>query len=334
MIRQTWRDGWRRVRSAPALAASVFAMTLLLALPLALTMRGMLQAHFGASLDASQAADGVNYNAWQEFLAQTTGLGTTFTPSILGFATVLDNVSSVLDGETQVAPVTTALAFYLVGWTLLSGGIIDRYARQRPTGLHGFSAAAGVYFLRFLRLALLAGLAYWWLFAYVHPWLFDTLYARWTRGMNVERTAFLVRLGLYLLLGALLVLVNVIVDYAKIRLVVEDRRSVIGAGTGAIRFLQTHPRDVFGLYALNALVFFVLLAFWLLVAPGAGGAGLSMWLGLFVSQVYIIARLGLKLQFIASQTALYQAHLAHARYTAAPVPAWPESPTAELISTS
>jgi hypothetical protein len=36
--RRAWRDGWQRVLDAPAVAAGVFAMTLLLALPLAILL--------------------------------------------------------------------------------------------------------------------------------------------------------------------------------------------------------------------------------------------------------------------------------------------------------
>ena len=39
----------------------------------------------------------------------------------------------------------------------------------------------------------------------------------------------------------------------------------------------------------------------------------------------------LKLVFFASQTAFFQRSLAHADYTAAPTPLWPESPAAEEI---
>jgi len=71
-----WRDGWRRVRKAPAVAVCVWVMTFVLALPLAVVMRGTLQTHLGGSLAAGAAADGVNYDWWQEFTAQATGLGT------------------------------------------------------------------------------------------------------------------------------------------------------------------------------------------------------------------------------------------------------------------
>ena len=325
-----WRDGWRRVAAAPALVAGVFALTLALALPLALAMRGLLQAHLGRSELASAAADGVSYDWWQEFTAQATGLGTTFTPAILRFAATLDNLGSVLDGQGEIAPVAGALVLYLIGWTFVAGGVLDRYARQRRTRAHGFFAASGVFFFRFLRLAVIAGVFYWWMFSYVHPWLFDDWYPRLTREVNVERTAFLIRLAMYLLFSAVLVVANLLLDYAKIRAVVEDRRSMIGALTAAIRFVRHRPGRTFGLYALNSLVFVVLLGLWMMSAPGVGG-GVRMVIGLIGGQMYVIARLVLKLHFLASQTALFQASLAHAAYTAAPEPVWPESPAAEAI---
>jgi len=329
--RQGWRDGWTRVLGAPAIVAGVFAMTFLLALPLSIMLRGALSAHLGSSLAAETAATGVNYDWWQEFTAQATDLGTTFSPSIVGFAAVLDNVSGVIDARTPIAPIAAALALYMTGWAFLSGGIIDRYARQRPIRPHGFFAASGGYFFRFLRLAAFAGLVYWWLFAYVHPWLFDHQFDNLTRGLSVERTAFLIRGGFYAVFGALLVATNLVVDYAKVRIVVEDRRSVFGALSASLRFIRHHGRQVFALYALNTLTFLAVLALWALMAPGAGGAGLSMWLGFLIAQLYIGARLALKLQFMASQIALFQANLAHAAYLAAPAPVWPESPAAEAI---
>jgi hypothetical protein len=331
MILGSWRDGWRRVAHAPAVVAGVFAWTLVIALPLAFSLRALLAAHLGRSAMAVQAAEGVNYDWWQEFVSQTTGLGATFTPAILGFAATLDNIASIADGLSELAPVTGALALYLAGWAFITGGVIDRYARQRRTRAHGFFAACGVYFWGFLRLALGAGLFYWWMFAYVHPWLFDQRFVRIARDIDIERTAFFVRLGLYVLFGALLAAGNLVFDYAKIRAVVEDRRSAGATFAAALRFVRRHPGRTLGLYALNTLMFVGLLAVWALIAPGAGGSGVSLWAGVIVTQIYIVARLAMKLHFLASQTALFQASLAHATYTAAPAPVWPESPAAETI---
>jgi hypothetical protein len=326
---RSFSDGWRRVWSAPALLLGVYALTLLLALPLAITMRGLLQTHLGSSLAAETAAGGVNYDWWQEFTSQTTGIGTTFSPTIIGFAATLDNISSVLDGRREVAPIAGALGIYLAGWTFLAGGIIDRYARQRPTRAFGFFAASGVHFFRLLRLAAVAGFVYWWLFAYVHRWLFLEWFVERTRVIGVEREVFLWRLTLYLAFGLVLVLVNLTFDYAKVRLVVEDRRSALGALSAAMRFVWRHLGRVAGLYALNGLVFLALLAVWALVAPGAG---VPIGIAFLAGQLYLLTRLALKLQFLASDTALFQSSLAHAGYTAAPAATWPDSPSAELIA--
>ena len=331
MIVSAWRDGFRRVLQAPAVLGSVFTITLLAALPLALALRGMIEAHLGRSLVAGGVADGMDYGWWQEFTAQASGLGETFSPVIIGFAATLGNISGLLDAQRESFPVTAALAGYLLVWTFLSGGIFDRYARQRRTRAHGFFAASGVFFWRFLRLGLVAGAAYWFLFTYVHWWLFDDLYTRLTRDLAAERIAFLWRAVLYVSFGVALVAVNLVCDYARIRTVVEDRRSVVGALSAALAFVGRHPGRAIGLYALNGLVFLSLLAVWALVAPGAGGTGLSMWLGFAGTQLFLLARLLLKLQFMASQTALFQGSFAHATYTATPEPTWPESPAAEAI---
>src|ERR1044071_8861655 len=191
-----WCEGWRRVASAPAVVAGVFVLTLLAALPLGLTLRGMLQDHLGSSLAASGAADGVNYDWWQEFSAQASGIGTTFTPSVIGFATTLDSVSGLLDRRRLITPIASALAVYIMGWLFVSGGILDRYARGRGIGAYGFFAASGTFFLRFLRLGLIAALVYWLLFTRVHEWLFDR-YTNATRDLAIERTVFYWRLMMY-----------------------------------------------------------------------------------------------------------------------------------------
>lgn len=326
-----FRDGLRRVNGALLLVAGLTTVTLVVALPLSLALRGMIETHLGPSLAADGAAGGVNYEWWQEFGAQATGLGQTFVPSIVGFAAVLENVSNLLDNvgmASTIAGVTTA---WLVIWSFLSGGILDRLARQRPTRAHGFFGACGVHFWRFLRIGLVAWVLYALLFTFVHGWIFEDAYGRLTRDLTVERTAFVIRMVGYLLFGLLLVVVNVVFDFARIRTVVEDRRSAIGAIVASVRFIGRHPFRVGTLYVLNALTFIALAAVYALVAPGAPGQGAGMWLTLLLGQLYILLRHYLKLVFYASQTALFQSALAHADYTAAPSIEWPESPAAETI---
>ena len=331
MVSGAWSDGLRRVFSAPAIVAGVFVVTLVAALPLALSLRDALQDHLGSSLAAGTAADGVNYDWWQEFASQATGVGTTFTPTIIGFATTLDSVSGLLDRRTLITPIVWALGVYIAAWMFLSGGILDRYARGRRTGAHGFFAASGTFFFRFLRLGVAAAAVYWFLFAYVHEWLFAKWYVNATRDLAIERTVFYWRLLMYGIFAALLALTTVIFDYAKVRAVVEDRRSMAGALIAGTRFIARNPMRVARLYVANAVAFVVVVGLWALVAPGAGGSGASMWAGVIASQCYILARLVVKLQFLASETALFQRSLAHWGYTAAPIVVRPEPPVVDVI---
>jgi hypothetical protein len=328
------RDGIGRVNRAPAVLFGVLIATFLVALPLGLTLQGMIGQHLGASLAAERAANGVNLDWWQEFLDQAAGVGTTFTPSIIGFGGILDNLSSVLDNRRHATVVAAAGAAYVLFWIFIVGGILDRYARNRPVRAHGFFSASGVFFFRFLRLAVLAWIGYGVLFSYVHTWLFGWLYPWVIRDFTVERNAFVVRVILYLVFGLLLLALNMLFDYAKIRAVVEDRRSMIGALVAGGRFVARHPASASGLYLLNGALFVLVLALYASVAPGAGGPGWSIWLGLAVGQLYLLARLWVKLVFYASQTSFFQGRLAHAEYTAAPQPVWPESPAAEAIGPS
>jgi len=172
---------------------------------------------------------------------------------------------------------------------------------------------------------------YAFLFGSMHWWLFGRLYPRITHDVSVERTAFLVRLALYLVFGILVATATMFFDYAKVRAVVEDRRSMLGAMNAAVGFIRRNSAAAVGVFAANFALFALVVVLYALVAPGASGPGASMWIGFAISQLYILGRLWVKLVFWASETALFQSRLAHAGYVARPAPAWPESPVAEAV---
>lgn len=326
-----FREGLRRTRRAPALVAGTFFLTLLVALPLAIALRGMIAAQLGSSGVARTLATGADYDWWQEFLSQATGLGTTFVPSIIGFAAVLYNVSDLLDDVPLAATIAGAVGAWLVLWSFLSGGILDRLARDRATRARGFFGACGAHFPAIARLGVVALIVYGALFRFVHPLLFTSVFARLTRNVTAERDAFAVQLALYAIFGLALVAANVLFDYARIRIVVEDRRSAVGALFGASRFIRRNGPAVAAVYGLNALLFVALLLAYAVLTrliPTGGAGPIALVLG----EVYILARHALKLAFAASETALFQGRLAHAAYTAAPPVLWPESPAAEAIA--
>jgi hypothetical protein len=324
-------DGLGRAARAPAVLAGTFALTLLVAVPLSLALRAMVAAQLGPSVTAEAVAERVDFDWWREFGAQASGLGTTFVPSILGFGAVLLNISNLADNLPLATTIAGVTAAWLVLWSFLSGGIIDRFARNRATRSRGFFGACGAHFPALARLGLISLAVYWVAFGWIHPWLFESAFPRLTSNMTAERNAFLVRLLLYLLFASLLVLVNVSFDYSRIRIVVEDRRSAIGALFAGSRFVRSHAGAVAAVYLLNVMLFLVLIAAYAIVTLTVSPARRTAWLAILAGEVYILGRHYLKLGFYASETSLFQARLAHAEFTAAPPVVWPESPLAESI---
>lgn len=321
--------GMGLVGRAPVILACVYVVTVLTALPVSMAMRQAIASHLGNSMTAEQVARGVSTHWWTEFTRQAGPLGQTFRTTIIGFAAPIDNLSALADGESRPAAILWVGALYLLLWLFLSGGIIDRYARARPTRSYEFFTACGVYFTRFLRLAPLMAIAYYVLFAVVHPLIFEDIYESLIRDLGVERTAFFMRFALYLAFAAILASVNVVFDYAKVRTVVEDRRSMIGAIAAAARFVARNARAVTGLYLMNAALFLAALVVYALVAPDGESGGPGIWLGIVAGQAYIVARLWVKLVFLASETSLFQGRLAHAGYVAAAPVVRPEPPVVE-----
>lgn len=321
-------EGWRRVFAAPALTVGVYAMTGLIALPFAIMIGRAVQVDFGNSVSATDALTGWPADWAAEFSTRTGPLGRTLTHEILGFGGTMAPVARMLDGASLPAPLFWGVAAYVVSWIFISGGILDRLARGRRVGAAGFFAASGVFFFRFLRLGVLMGAAYAALFVWVRPWLFGSLYGRLVRDLTVETQVLTWRATLYAAFLLMLASVSLVSDFAKVRMVVEDRRSAI-AGVGASwRFIRRRLPRVVGLYLLNVLVVIVIWRLWLQSAPGASWPG---WIALGASQAFLLARLWARLSFLSSEIVFFQRELAHADYAALPEPVWPDSPSVEGI---
>lgn len=192
-----------------------------------------------------------------------------------------------------------ALLAGVVIWSFAWGGILDRYARNRPTRGRGFFGACGAHFPALLRLGLVF-------------LLIDAAI-----GWAVAETAHAV----------LATAVGMIATFARIRIVVEDRRSALGATLGALRFLWRHPAGIGLVVAFAVLQTLALVALALAVEPDAPGG----WRRAVV-EASIVVPLVLTLVEHAAGVSLFQSRLAHASYTAAPPIEWPDSPAAEAIT--
>jgi hypothetical protein len=321
-------EGWRRVLHAPTIVVSLLALTTLAALPLAAAVGGQMRSQLGASRVSERLLYGWDAEWAGEFGASATGVGRTLTHEILGFGATLSTLDAILDAKGPPRSLIWVIAAYGLLWLYLSGGIVDRIARGRPIGTAAFFAACGVYFFRFLRAAVLIAPLYVLLFLWLHPLLFETIYGWGIRDVTSEGRAMVLRAALYLVFLTALMLVSLLADFTRVRMVVEDRRSAISSVGAGARFVRRRFRRVTWLYVLNILLQVVLARLWLQVEPGASA---SVWIALLASQLYLVLRLWARLGFLASEVVFFQGELAHAEYAALPEVVWPESPAVEAL---
>lgn len=321
-------EGWRRALRAPVVTVGVLALTWLIAMPLASGLRDQISQQLGASRTGDRVAGGWDDEWAAEFAADAHGIASSFTHEVLGFGGTLATLSRLLDGQALPRALSTAIGAYLLLWIFLSGGVLDRFARARPVATSTFFATCGVFFFRFLRMAVVVGALYWAVFRWIQPWLLGTLFDWSTRDLTNEHQGLVLRGWLYGALVVVLAFVNLVADIAKVRAVLEDRHSAIASLLAGFRFVRRRFWRCGGLYLINVVGLLVLARLWLQIAPTASDPD---WRALLAGQVYLVARIWARLAFMASEVVFFQAELAHAHYAAAPEPIWPDAPPADGV---
>ena len=237
---------------------------------------------------------------WFTFVVVPAPVGVDFSDLYMGLieAAGIDPIPALL----SVIGGRDALLYAMLS-TFLLGGLMDRLARNRAIATFGFFGAAGMFFFRFLRLALIAVPFYALLFLWLYPLL------------PAEQMVSYVTLAVFVLV------LNVIFDFARVRMVVEDRRSAIGALAASFRFVRRNLGAAIAVVVVNAAL---ACGTWWLAASFEIGETAAVY-------AYFLARALLRLIFIASAVSLFQSRLAHAGYVARRVATWPESPAAEAV---
>lgn len=293
----SWIDGWKRVAGAPVLVLGIVTATMFLALPLAVAV--------GLAIDLAIGGE----PGWATALAPTLHAGSTDPPAdAIDLTATFSTAAGLLSRAGRDPVVIATVAGYVWLWSFLSGGVIDRLARRRVLRSAAFFAACGGHVWRMTRMCLTAALAAGVLLAWGYP--------------RIAGPTGDVATLVGLLIGW------VVVDFGCIRLVVEDRQSALGSLVAGARFVWRRPLGVALLTSLNVLAAWAVIAAWLgLTSPGQPGT----WAACGIAVAALTARVIVRLAWVASEIAYFQRELAHAGYTAAPWPVWPDSPSVEAI---
>lgn len=151
--------------------------------------------------------------------------------------------------------------------SVLSGGALARFRQpERDDSLGDFLRNTARYASRLLWLTAVGLVCYGLVFWGVNQGLGSRV-DRWTRDWLTDRPVFWAKLGVGVLVLSGLLFVNLVLDFARVKLVMEDGTSVPQAFLASLGFSIARFRRALTVYALPALGGIALLAVYRLVVP-------------------------------------------------------------------
>lgn len=307
-MKTTLGAGLRRLSAHKKGIVLAYAVNLAVAGIVLLPFMTIFEESLEGGLYNEKLLENLDYDWYQLFSERVSGFASTFSPGLTGYGPFLRNLEALLEFSLTALPgLLVALGFiYVLANTYVNAAFIGSLAMDPGgTTVREFLRTGGEFMGRFFRLSLLS------LFAF---FAVNSLILEPVRAMAHElavssltdRIAFYWELGVYCLALPLLLLLNMIFDYAKITLAQGNRTSSFLALCSALRFVWTYPGNALLLYAVLILLgtagvfVFVSVESWI---PPAGIPGMAVAIG--VQQLYLAFRIAMRLYFYSAQTQFY-----------------------------
>ncbi len=302
------KQGWKQLKNHKKTVFYFYCANLLVAALLLVPFMQVFEDSLGPGLYRDKMEGRLDYDWYTLFTDRVTGFASTFTPWVLGVGPFARNLEVLLDGELTRFPwgiVSLGALYILLNSFLLAAAVGSLALDPQGTSFREFFRNGGMFFGRFFRVAVLAILAFW----FVGSWIVEPLSdlgEKLTNAAVTDRGAFYWNLTRYLIVLTIFLILNMLFDYAKIKIALEDRTSALVAFISALKFCTTHFFFSFGFYLLIislGLVWVVLYTGieWLLPQQG----WLTILLATLVQQLYMVGRLTVKLFFYSGQMQLY-----------------------------
>lgn len=224
----------------------------------------------------------------------------------------LDFVSGFIFKYTDAAPLywgllvalgvlTVVISLWMTGGTL---SVLASDDRRYKSAL--FFKGCGGYFWKFFRLFIVAAIFYA-LFVFGLNALLEFGVKRLTRDWTQEKYVLFINWGRLLVAAFLFMVVNMVFDYAKVRLVVEQGRSALAATFRALQFVFKHLSLTLRVFLLCALLGLLIVALYNPlehILP----QNTKRWVILvfLLQQCFILARMYVRLTFFSSEILLYE----------------------------
>lgn len=323
------RIGWKQVNQTKRMVVFAWLVNVTLTLIVAIPLLLQLNNYIRNGVMEEQLLERIDSNWFQTFRVenQSSDLVRYFDYSMFGYAPFMTHYESYLAGSVvknignfffdlifkwrlglEYLSIMILLGFaYVLTSTFLSAGFIGTYAKSYRLSFQEFLVEGAKYFGKFFRLALLSLIVYLLLFEIIFDWWTQSI-SSWTADESSEMVPFvhyMIKNGVAVLV---LGFVALCFDYAKIRMVVDDRISALFAAWAGAQFVVKNFFSTTGLYILLSLIGIVFIVLYALVEGAIDQTGYwTIVLVFLLQQIYLLARLCLKATFYAAQTQLYQA---------------------------
>ena len=246
----------------------------------------------------------LDYDWLSLFRERFPDFGSDFGSTTLGLGPFAHNLETLLDGKMGSGPAMLAAlgGLYLLLHSFLLGAALGSFCRDpQGTSLREFFRTGGVFFGRFFRTSLLAVTLFTLLTLLIAQPSLDWV-ARLTQNAFTEVPILAARLIRYLLLLVLFLFLNMLMDYTKLRIALEDRTSVILAFLSATTFCLRNFFFTYGLYLLIVVLSVLWVLFYSVVEYALPQESWPLITVAFLwQQFYLLGRLSFKLLFYSTQ---------------------------------
>ena len=265
-------------------------------------LASQIETSLGHSLAGNRLVEGYDALWYNQFSASAHGIASTFRPAVVGAGALFEALDNFISGRmfTTTGGTFYILVLYWLIWIFLSAGFINLYLLKTDHLLTG----ATRFFLRFLVLGIIGGVAYWLIFRYLFTWLTGVV-SSLTHNTIDERIAFVYTLVKYLLLWTAIYLVNIIMDYSKVFIVKREYKNILRGIGDSMSFVSRHFGVVLSLYLLIGILWLAFAFIYKLIAPGVHqSTWVAVIIAFLVGQLYIFSRIAVRTLFYAGEAVL------------------------------
>jgi len=258
-------------------------------------------------------SEGFDFLWYQEFKDKNNNLSTTFGPFLTnGRGAILENIENIskLNFSTLPWSILLGILFYILLRTAISGGILNTFNQKKHTfSYRKFFNGAGHFFIRFLKIMCISFIWFTFLAFIINPNLKFFI-------QNIESEAYSEIPGFYMklfqsaIILALLIFAQIVFDYARIKVVKENKYNVLKTVWSSFLFVLKHPLSTIGLYAILVFITAALTILLLFLNDLAGQlTSYGIILAIITQQILIFVFITFRIHLYASEIFLYRSKL-------------------------